>query len=299
MSAVLQEKNGMQRTSTFCVVYDGPDHKNHEIDIITFGHALTSLGKVLHEANYLLNGDRTSLKVEVNADFIEGSFGFEVILTQLLANSTDILNVLGFSGAVGAGTGTVVGALKALKGRDITAIDVPINDEDEVKILVQGAEVKAPQDVARLITNKTFRSAIEGLISTPLKNAGTTSFSIMPEPNSTPVIKIKKVEESSFADLAVESKEEESTYETTIKFIAADIKKVNGWRVEIGETIKTVRMEDDLFRQRLLNMEEPHIFGQTFAVRIKKHKTSRLRRTTTTLSIVRVHHEQKMGVSKT
>ncbi|HTF98661.1 MAG TPA: hypothetical protein VL995_21140 [Cellvibrio sp.] len=281
----------IEKRTTFCVVYDGPDHKHHEMNIMTLGRALTALGTVLYEANHALNGDRNSIKVEVNANFKKGSIGIDVALIQLLTHGADILQVLGFSGFVGAGTGTVVGALKALRGRDIKAIEKKDGDED-VKIIAEGIEITADKDVTKLVTNKTFRAAMEGLISAPLKNAGTTSFAIKRSiDEKKPLIKIDKTEEKAFSGLIVDIHEQSSTYEKKVKFIAADIKKTTGWKVEIDEKSRLVHMEDELFRERLLNMEEPHIFGKFFIVKVKETTSTRLNKTSSSFTIIRVQHE--------
>lgn len=280
-----------EKKTSFCVVYDGPDHKKHEMNIMTLGRALTSLGTVLYEANHLVNGDRNTIKIEVNADFKEGSFGVEIILTQLLANSTDILQILGFSGSIGAGVGTVVGALKELKGKEITAIQDPDEEGGDVSIIAEGTEITADKYVSKLITNKTFRAAMEGLISAPLKNAGTTSFAIKRAIDEQPLVEIKKAEESAFSGLIIDVKERSRSREMKIKFIAADIKKTTGWKVEFDGKVRMVHMEDELFRERLLNMEEPHIFGKFFIVKMKIKETSRLNKTKSSFTIARVQHE--------
>ena len=292
MSKEVQNKQKITETKTsFCVVYDGPDHKTHDMNIMTLGRALTSLGTVLYEANHVVNGDRNTIKIDVNADFKEGSFGVEVILIQLLANSVDILQVLGFTGAAGAGAGTVVGALKELKGKEITTVQHPDDEDGDVTIIAEGTKITADKDVSKLVTNKTFRAAMEGLISAPLKNAGTTSFAIKRSIDDKPLVKVTKAEENSFSGLIIDIKEQDKTQEKKIKFIAADIKKTTGWKVEIDGQVRTVHMEDALFKERLLNMEEPHIFGKFFIVKMKIKESTRLNKTKKSYTIVRVQHE--------
>ena len=279
----------------FCVVYDGPAHVDHEINIMTLGASLTALGNVIKEANELINGS-DMLEVRVNADFIEGSFGYVVELVQSYQDAKDILDYLGFTAihlAEGAAvTGTVIGALQWLRGRDIIAIEDNEEDDNLVTLSVDGEKIAAPRDVAELVAMPAFRKSVEGLIAKPLESPGTTSFSILSTPASeVPLVKIEKQEISSFRELKVLPMENEVTTEEKIKFTAANIKGKTGWKAEISGKDQTVKMHDDAFIERLSNKTEAYVFGKIFTVALKTVTTTRLSKVTKVYTVTKVYHE--------
>jgi len=279
----------------FCVVYDGPAHVDHEINIMTLGASLTSLGNVIKEANELINGS-DMLEVRVNADFIEGSFGFVVELIQNYQDAKDVLDYLGFTAVHliegAAATGSVIGALQWLRGRDIIAIEDNAQDDNLVTLSVDGEEISAPRDIAELVAKPAFRKSVEGLIAKPLESPGTTSFSILKTPKSnTPMLKIEKPEISSFRELKVLPTEDEKTTEEKIKFTAANIKGKRGWKAEINGKEQTLKMHDDAFIERLSNRTEAYLFGKTFTVALKTTTTTRLSKASKVYTVTKVYHE--------
>jgi hypothetical protein len=279
----------------FCVVYDGPAHENHEINIMTLGASLTALGNVLKEANETLNGS-DMLEIRVNADFIEGSFGYVVELIQNYQDAKSILDYLGFSivnvVSTAAATGTVVGALQWLRGRDIIAVEDVEADDNLVSLSVDGETISMPREVADMVAKPSFRKSVEGLIAKPLESPGTTSFSILRSPESTePMLVIEKKETSYYRELKILPIENENTTEEKIKFIAANIKGKRGWKAEVHGKVLTIQMHDDAFIERLSNRTEAYLFGKTFTVALKTTTTSRLSRESKVYTVTRVYHE--------
>lgn len=273
----------------FCVIYDGPEHDNHEMDILTLGRSLSALGDVLYEANEIINGDRSSIDVRVNAEFIEGSFGFEIELLQSLAQAKNILTPLGLVG-VAAGVTTVVSVINWLNGEEIKLIN---SEEGDVETIIAGEkQIHCSKDIARLVSNPTIRKCFEGFVNAPLQKAGTSSFTIKRSRDSEAnELFIDKDTSKSFVKLSVEEIEKTEKTESNVKFIAANIKSKSGWKVEINGEEKLAKMEDELFRERLLNMEEPHIFGRSFNVKLKTVTKNKLGSKTQSFYIEKVHHE--------
>lgn len=48
--------------------FDGPELKGHTMDVALFGPSITALGELCSEANYKLNGERSKVRVLINAD---------------------------------------------------------------------------------------------------------------------------------------------------------------------------------------------------------------------------------------
>ena len=273
----------------FCVIYDGSEHANHEMDIMTLGRSLSALGDVLYEANEVINGDRNSIDVRVSADLIEGSFGIEIELFQSLAQARDILGPLGLLGIGVVGT-TVVSVINWLKGDDITIIS---SEENGVQTIVAGEKrIDCPNDIAKLVSNRTIRTSFESIVNAPLQKAGTSSFAIKRSKDTEEnELFIDKDTSKSFVKLSVEETEDTKTEETNVKFIAANIRSKSGWKIEINNEEKISKMEDELFLERLLNMEEPHIFGRSFNVKLKTVTKNKLGSKTQKFYIEKVHHE--------
>jgi hypothetical protein len=237
------------------------------MDIRTLGNSLNALGEIFHETNKIINGDSGFIDVKANADFISGSFGVEIELFQSLAQAKDILNPLGLL-AFGTPIVTVVSIIKWLKGEEITFIS---SEDSNIKTIISGERrIECSKDVATLVSNPTIRKHFESLINVPLRKEGTSSFIIKKDKNlDENELFIDKDESKFFVKLSVEKKEEIEISEKNIKFIAANIESNSGWKVEIDGKEESVKMNDDFFRERLLNMEEPHIFGRSFNVKLK------------------------------
>ena len=258
------------KKQTFCIVYDGSEHANHEMKIQTLGRTLTNLGSILEEANGIINETDEGLDVKVNANFIEGSFGYEVEIFQHLVNAIDILPVLGFTG----GIASVMGALDWLQGK---SIDKVIEQEGKSKIISEGHELSCSPVVAKLVANSKLRSSFDQLIRVPLQSDGTDTFKVKAQRDDLePVIEFDKDSSHSFVKLKIKDVIKEDKFEKRVKFIAANISQKHGWKVKINDAIESVRMEDEGFMERLSNMKEAHIFGKTFNVRLIRYSSANI-----------------------
>jgi hypothetical protein len=284
--------------SSFTVMFDGDDYDNHEIKIMMFARSLTALGDVLYEASEEINGSRDAIDVRINAKFIEGSFGFEVDVFQLIESAKNIVEIIGFTkGATAASAvGGLMGLMNWLDGEKIASID-----ESGTGVIVEtetGKSQNYTSNVARLAENKTIRTGLEKLIRAPLQDSGTSYVKIYSEGDSKETsteIVINKEEAKSYKKLAVKELKE-STYttkEVRVKFIGANVRKKTGWQIEINDVPYTSKMMDELFIERLKNMEEAHIFGRTFNIKFGTRVITQYGKTSTTYEIETVHYESK------
>lgn len=60
--------------SNITIAYTGPLVDDGTMDVQDLGPALMALGSLVNEANKVLNNDKSSIAVKVNADFRKGSF---------------------------------------------------------------------------------------------------------------------------------------------------------------------------------------------------------------------------------
>ncbi|HDP7835807.1 TPA: hypothetical protein P7B35_000840 [Escherichia coli] len=254
------------------IVYTGKALDTHKMDILALAQSLKGLGEALYEANVLLNGDE-KFEVNVDAELIAGSFGFQLQIVQHLNNAKDVLKLFGLKASkIIVGESTVLEVLEKLDGRKIDIVETD-KSSGKVKLLVDGEEIVCSQDVEKIVNSPEIRKAVDSFIRQPLLKEGIEGFVVKPSKDSTNIIlEVKKENADNFKSPRVlfETKEEEDESETTVTFLSADIEKKTGWRVMLNKEARTVRMEDEEFMLRLKSKDTPNIFGDLYAVTIQK-----------------------------
>jgi hypothetical protein len=161
---------------TFQVTYYGEDEDDHSMDVEALVPALAGYGKLIHESNALLNGDKTKVKVLVASNFEHKCFqiNFELIRTIIhhvgdllthdnLQTATDLLKIIG----VVRWTGTsLFDFLKKKDGRKIESVERPPHSNN-VTIKFEGDEnaVNVTNNVFLLAENKRVLEAVEGALT--------------------------------------------------------------------------------------------------------------------------------------
>lgn len=172
------------------IAYDGEALKDGSMDIRELAPALLALGDLLQGANRVLNGNRATLAVKVQADFKTGSFDVGLSLAQDLAAAVMTLigstgvrtakDIAEFVGLVSGDTPSVFGILKWLKGRAIESATKRKDGKVEIKVKVEGdnntVEIKVVEaEVYQVASDPTCRKAVEGVVR-PLKAEGIDTF---------------------------------------------------------------------------------------------------------------------------
>ncbi|HCA3448018.1 TPA: hypothetical protein MOX63_003681 [Salmonella enterica subsp. enterica serovar Gallinarum] len=272
------------------IVYTGKALDTHKMDILALAQSLKGLGEALYEANILLNGDE-KFEVNVDADLIAGSFGFQLQVVQHLNNAKDVLKLFGLKASkIIVGESTVLEVLEKLDGRKIDIVETD-KSSGKVKLLVDGEEIVCSQDVEKIVNSPEIRKAVDSFIRQPLLKDGIEGLLVKPSKDSTDIVlEVKKENADNFKSPRVlfETKEEDDESETTVTFLSADIEKKTGWRVMLNNEPRTVRMEDEEFMLRLQNKDTPNIFGDLYAVTIQKKIKNTGGDVTESLRIVKV-----------
>lgn len=272
------------------IVYTGKALDTHKMDILALAQSLKGLGDALYEANILLNGDE-KFEVNVDAELIAGSFGFQLQVVQHLSNAKDVLKLFGLKASkIIIGESTVLEVLEKLDGRKIDIVETD-KSSGKVKLLVDGEEIVCSQDVEKIVNSPEIRKAVDSFIRQPLLKEGIEGLVVKPSKNSKDVIlEVKKENADNFKSPRVlfETKEEDDESETTVTFLSADIEKKTGWRVMLNKEPRTVRMDDEEFMLRLKNKDTPNIFGELYAVTIQKKVKNTGGDVTESLKIVKV-----------
>ncbi|HGT9026177.1 TPA: hypothetical protein ACM4IT_000909, partial [Escherichia coli] len=170
------------------------------------------------------------------------------------------------------GGATVLEVLKKLNGRKIDIVE-KANGSDKVKLKVDGEEIVCSEDVEKIVNAPEIRKAVDAFVRQPLLQDGIDNFVVKKSRTSKKeILKIHKDEAEEFKSPKVlfETKEEVDEFETTVTFVSAHTDKKSGWRVEFGGEKRNVRMEDNEFIKLVTGPDAPKIFGELFAVKMKK-----------------------------
>ncbi|EQC0053078.1 hypothetical protein ACY0LJ_003793, partial [Escherichia coli] len=233
------------KTQSVSIVYQGKALDDHKMDILSFAKSLQGLGEAIYSANEIVNGGR-DIEVNVDAELIAGSFGFDIEVVQHLANAKDVVQILGLSAIpLAVGGATVLEVLKKLNGRKIDIVE-KANGSDKVKLKVDGEEIVCSEDVEKIVNAPEIRKAVDAFVRQPLLQDGIDNFVVKKSRTSKKeILKIHKDEAEEFKSPKVlfETKEEVDEFETTVTFVSAHTDKKSGWRVEFGGEKRNVRME--------------------------------------------------------
>lgn len=127
--------------------YDGPALAGHDMDVEALAPALLALASLIQTANHKFNGDRSAVRVVVNANLEQQCFQIKIKLVQdLLGMARDFLggddmvtikeicDWIGIVVSTSAGGYTVLKLLLALgkKQQDATILNATANDDSTV-----------------------------------------------------------------------------------------------------------------------------------------------------------------------
>ena len=165
------------------VSYDGDALSEHRMDAQELGTALIALGELFDRANLLLNGEGTSIELEVQAT-PEGSFEIELFLAQafhiaapflargLIASAADLITLV-------VGTDGLITLIKRLKGKKPGAVSDE-NSSGRVTLEIEGLRteglsvdylyVDAPSEVWRMYQDKKIIDAAVDVVSPLFKD---------------------------------------------------------------------------------------------------------------------------------
>lgn len=172
-------------SATFQAIYDGEALRAHKIDVEQLAPALLALGEMVREANAVINGGRSKVKLLVKADHDNLCFdiGFELVQTiyrqiqtilgdEGVKNAKDLLEWLGIIGCPSLG---LLAYMKLKKGRKVADVK-QITDEDKrgmVSVQFEGDDnrVEIHNYVLDLSQNNKIQAATAGVLA-PLRTEG-------------------------------------------------------------------------------------------------------------------------------
>jgi len=243
--------------STFRVTYDGPALQTNEMDVRELAPALLAVGDLLEVATRELIPGNTKAQVNVRGSFKTGSFGIEFGLAMswvrdLLAGpeftaTANALAVLGAIGFLASKKNNLLAALKWLRGRQITRVEV---QQESATIYVEADYLAVELNVLKLIRSIPVRDACERMTE-PLTQPGITDLYVGRDEGDV-AVHITKDERDWF--VAPDTDEEllvDEVRRMVFSIVSLAFKEDNKWRLHDGTNTINATISDLDFQHRV------------------------------------------------
>ena len=166
------------KTTRITLRYDGEIFDGHSMDAIQIADAIKGLATSLIQADKLINGEESTLGVEVVA-FQDGCFGTVLDILQSDVSVNDVLTTMGFLTGVLAGKDVAQGMLGYVKRMSGRKIADTVRTGGTTKLtFTDNSTMEMPSNVAMLITDKTVRRGLDSVLHKPLMLDGADSVTI-------------------------------------------------------------------------------------------------------------------------
>ncbi len=272
----------MTAKTAFRIAYDGAALRDHAMDVRDLAPALLSFGQLLERANFLLNGDKASVRLNVRA-LSSGSFGIDLELAQSLYTQATqfltgdfIVSALNLKELL-VGGGVAVSSLwvlyKVLKGRKPDRVE-RVGDA-HVRIILGDEQHVFPMELLKLYQDMAVRKAVEEVVR-PLEREGIEEFVVRDE--SGVLVDTKKEECIYFASQPEKMEDvllSDREYEGVFAIIAPVFKDDNKWRLSDGIATINVAIADKAFLERVDQRQESFFKGDLLkcAIRTRQWQT--------------------------
>lgn len=202
----------------FEVLFDGDEVKTGRMEVRYLAPSLMSLGKMIEEANAVLNGPDAKISVRVKSDFQTGSFIVLIEVMQTMVERMmalvglsdrsltpqEVIELVGFAAGASTIAGGVIGAIKKLGGKIIKSKRVLEDGSVRYEIEEEDEPVIIPARVDELLNNRNIRQAAYDTLS-PLASEGIDVFEV--RSNGKRVQRVEKSEYHRFKPQEAESEE--------------------------------------------------------------------------------------------
>ena len=267
-------------TTVAHVAYDGPLLADGTMDVRDLAPALLALGDLLTHANRVLNDDKATIAVKIQADFARGSFGIGIALyqsvsAQLLAliQSDSVKSAKEIAEYVGLLSGGATGLFRLVKWlrSESPTTSATMLSNGNVEISVKGDNNTTivhivPEPVYRLASDKACREALQRVVH-PLKTPGITVFQVRAGERVVEEVTTDDLPAFEVPDPTVQTLPEQPAHLLTVEIIKPSFEKDLTWTFSDGQTRFDATMSDPNYLQRVQAGEEFRI-GDYLTVRM-------------------------------
>ena len=238
-------------SAKFSIAYDGPALKGGTMDVRDLAPALLAAGQLFDAANAVLNGDKASVKLSINATgegsfevFLEVAVNFRAQIAGLFSGE-DITAALPLkelvlaSGAVG-----LIWLVKKLKGRSPDKVEP--GEGNNVKIRIGSLSIEIPLELFRLYQDIAVRDALDKLIRNPLQKEGIKRFQVRQYGETQQSVDEDEAE-CFLSPKVVDEILIEDTRQAAFSIISLTFKEGNKWRLFDGNAPISALIEDEKF----------------------------------------------------
>lgn len=252
----------MSDLAEFKIAYDGEALRSHIMDVRDLAPALLAFGKLFDESNRVLNGNKTTVKLQVKAtspasfdilfqldqSFIEQVTG--LLTGDMVTSALNLLTIMGFATTgIGASTYSLLWLIRKLQGKKPTLIKD--KKDGTVEIKYDSETFIVPIELLRLYQDIAVRKAAQEILE-PLKNDGIDTFKVI---NNNITVNVINKSEVIYYQLPEVQDEVilESDKKAAYSIVSLAFKEDNKWRLYDGNSTISVTMTDEDFLYQVDN----------------------------------------------
>lgn len=276
---------GKGNTARITIAYTGPLVDDGTMDVRDLGPALMALGKLVNDANKILNNDTSSIAVNVNADFQKGSFeiAFDCVrtiseqLTSLFTPTVTVDKILEYLGLASTlGFPSLVDLIKW--GYNKVIKSVKNNNDGTVTITDSNNENMVVNiNIVNIYKNIGIRESYDELLK-PTQRDGIESFEVRDYSSGEKKVvqsitkEISKAFEFNSSTIEDDTKISVQESDQWVKLLKVDFEDLK-WRLQSGELKYYATFQDESFLNDIEAGRISFTKGDMLKVRLEQTQT--------------------------